>query len=160
VRFDLSTIELLALDVDGVLTDGGLVYSGSDVAVRFNAKDGSGIMHLVEEGITVSLISFRDFPAVRRRARDLGISHLCLGCRDKAQTLRRLCSELSIDLQRAVFMGDDARDVPAMEIAGFSACPSDAHPLALRAADFVASRPGGQGAVRELIDLVREARDA
>lgn len=158
--FDLATVRLLALDVDGVLTDGGLVYSGSGVSLRFNAKDGSGIMRLIEEGITVSLVSFRDFPAVRRRARDLGITHLCLGCRDKASAVHRLCSELSIEPERSVFMGDDARDVPAMEAAGFSACPADAHPLALRAADFVADSPGGRGAVRELIDLIMEARDA
>ncbi len=154
-------IELLALDVDGTLTDGSLFYSGGDVIQRFSARDGSGIMEARRKGLHVALVSFRDFPATRSRAADLGIpvELLFLGCGDKAGALRRICRRLGIGMEACLFMGDDLVDIPALELAGAGACPATGHRLAREAADYVTEARGGDGAVREVIDKVLEARN-
>lgn len=147
-------VRLLALDVDGVLTDGTLIYGGSEVMQSFNSSDGAGIMELLERGVHVALVSFRDFPATRRRARDLGIELLCLGSTDKEQSMRELCSHLDVEPSECLFMGDDRKDIPALRFAGISACPSDAHPDVKRVCDLITRAGGGKGAVREIADLV------
>jgi len=151
---ELLNVRLLALDVDGVLTDGTLLYGGSEVLQSFNSADGAGIIELLERGIHVALVSFRDFPATRRRARDLGIELLCLGSTDKEQSMRELCSHLDIEPHECLFMGDDCRDIPALRFAGISACPSNAHPDVKRVCDLITRAGGGKGAVREVADLV------
>jgi 3-deoxy-D-manno-octulosonate 8-phosphate phosphatase (KDO 8-P phosphatase) len=156
-----DAIRLLALDVDGTLTDGSLFYAGADVMQRFSARDGSGIMEARRNGLHVALVSFRDFPATRSRAADLGIpvEMLFLGCGDKAGALRRICQRLGIPMEACLFMGDDLVDIPAIEAAGVGACPSTGHRRAREAADYVTEAAGGDGAAREVIDLVLEARN-
>lgn len=154
----LSGISLLALDVDGVLTDGYLYYGPSGVTQRFCARDGAGLVELRRRGFPVALISFRDFPATRRRAADLGIDLLCLGSPDKETALRNVCRHLSIGCHQALFMGDSLMDLPAIIAAGIGACPSDAHPEVRERCDIVTLNPGGEGAVREVADLILEAR--
>mgnify|MGYP006277228329 CR=1 FL=1 len=156
-----GSIRLLALDVDGTLTDGSLYYSGDGVIQRFSARDGAGIIEALRAGLKVALVSFRDFPATRCRAADLGIPAglLHLGCPDKAAALRGICERLSIPLDEALFMGDDLVDIPAMEEAGIAACPGSGHRLAREAAHHVTAAAGGDGAVREVVDLVLEARN-
>ena len=151
---ELINVRLLALDVDGVLTDGTLFYGGSDVFQSFNSHDGAGIIELLERGIHVALVSFRDFPSTRRRARDLGIELLCLGSTDKEQSMRELCTHLDIEPSECLFMGDDRKDIPALRFVGISACPSDAHPDVKRVCDLITSARGGEGAVREIADLI------
>jgi 3-deoxy-D-manno-octulosonate 8-phosphate phosphatase (KDO 8-P phosphatase) len=151
---DLSRVKLAAFDVDGVLTDGSLMYSGSDVIQVFHAADGTGLMELAGSGVHVALVSFRDHPATRRRARDLGITLLCLGATDKEGSMEELCRFLDVDPEDTVFMGDDLRDIPALSFAGFSACPSDARPEVREICDLVTEAPGGHGAVRELCDMI------
>jgi len=152
-------VRLLALDVDGTLTDGSLFYSGGDVIQRFSARDGSGIIQARRNGLDVALVSFRDFPATRSRAADLGIpvEMLFLGCEDKAGALRDICRRLEVGLESSLFMGDDLVDIPAIRLAGIGACPATGHRLAREAADFVSAAAGGDGAVREVIDRVLEA---
>ncbi|MFO7949076.1 MAG: HAD hydrolase family protein [Candidatus Fermentibacteraceae bacterium] len=152
-------VRLLALDVDGTLTDGSLFYSGGDVIQRFSARDGSGIIQARRNGLHVALVSFRDFPATRSRAADLEIpvEMLFLGCEDKAGALRDICRRLELDLESSLFMGDDLVDIPAIRLAGIGACPATGHRLAREAADFVSGAAGGDGAVREVIDRVLEA---
>jgi 3-deoxy-D-manno-octulosonate 8-phosphate phosphatase (KDO 8-P phosphatase) len=154
-------IRLIALDVDGTLTDGSLLYAGDDVIQRFSSRDGAGIIEAHRAGLKVALVSFRDFPATRSRAADLGVPPdlLHLGCADKASALRLVCARLGIPLESALFMGDDLVDIPAIRIAGIGACPASGHRLAREAADHVTSAAGGDGAVREVIDLVLEARN-
>jgi 3-deoxy-D-manno-octulosonate 8-phosphate phosphatase (KDO 8-P phosphatase) len=154
----MKAIRLFAFDVDGVLTDGSLIYSRSGASQTFSARDGAGIVSLVRSGLTTALISFRDLESTRRRARDLGIPYLILGCHDKRAALEGLCSHLGIDTSEALFMGDDEMDVPALEIAGLPACPSDAHYLAKAACQVVTTVGGGHGAVREIIDMFHEGR--
>ncbi|MBN1434165.1 HAD hydrolase family protein [Candidatus Fermentibacterales bacterium] len=153
----LSSVRLIALDVDGVMTDGRLTYGPDGVHVSFSARDGAGIMSAIGAGLEIALVSFRDFPAVRRRASDLGIDLLALGCDDKAEAVRRLASHLGLAMGQVLFMGDDDRDIPAIEISGIGACPADAHSRVRERCDIVSSLPGGCGAVREVIDMVLEA---
>ncbi|MCK4670915.1 MAG: HAD hydrolase family protein [Candidatus Aegiribacteria sp.] len=153
----LGTIRLLALDVDGVLTDGGLYYGPDGVMQRFDSRDGAGIVELRRRDFPVALVSFRDFPATRRRAGDLDIKLLCLGCSEKASALRKLCELLSIDSSEVLFMGDGLLDLPAIRIAGIGACPADAHSSVKAECDIVTSNDGGEGAVREIIDMLLES---
>lgn len=155
----LNGIRLLALDVDGVLTDGGLYYGPEGVIQRFSSSDGAGLVELRSRSFPVALISFRDFAATRRRAADLGIDILCLGSPEKAEALRRICGYLSIDCGRALFMGDGLMDLPAIREAGVGACPADAHPRVRDECDIVTQRPGGNGAVREVVDMLLKELD-
>jgi len=153
----LKGVRLLALDVDGVLTDGGLHYGPEGVVQRFSSSDGAALIELRRRGFPVALISFRDYPATRRRAADLGIDILCLGTRRKADALRSVCGHLSMDTSSALFMGDGPMDIPALKEAGFTACPADAHPDVSALCDIVTESPGGRGAVREVAEMILEA---
>jgi 3-deoxy-D-manno-octulosonate 8-phosphate phosphatase (KDO 8-P phosphatase) len=150
----LSDIRLLALDVDGTLTDGKLLYGPSGVSQVFSSKDGEGIIRLLGKGVEVAFVSFRDFDCTRQRASDLGVKLLCLGSKDKAVSLVKLAEHLGIELSSVLFMGDDRLDIPAMSIAGLSACPSDAAPEVREISSFVTNSRGGEGAVREIADLI------
>lgn len=154
---DLKTIKLVALDVDGTLTDGGIEYGPRGVSQVFSAKDGAGIMKLLSAGIHVAFVSFRDFRCTRKRASDLGVRLLCLGSRDKAASVAALVSHLGISREQVLFMGDDEKDIPAMKAAGVSACPADARAEVRNSCRIQSSLPGGKGAVREVIDMVLEA---
>lgn len=153
---ELSHIKLLALDVDGTLTDGRLLYGPSGVSQAFNAKDGAGIMRLLDSGVEVAFVSFRDFACTRRRASDLGVKLLSLGSVDKAVSLRKLAEHLNIPLSSVLFMGDDRKDIPAMKISGVSACPRDAAPELKEICSLVAGSDGGFGAVREIVEMILE----
>jgi len=150
----LEGIKLLALDVDGVLTDGSMYYGPEGVIQKFNSTDGAGIVELRKMGFAVALVSFRDFPATRRRAADLGIELLCLGVDAKAEALRNICADLSITVENAIFIGDSLLDLPAIKAAGIGACPADAHPMVRAECDIVTERAGGEGAVREVVDML------
>lgn len=154
----MTSPRLLAFDVDGVLTNGSLTYGPAGPGQAFDAQDGAGLLELRRAGHPVALISFRDLVSTRMRARDLGIELLLLGCTDKEAALRSLCSFLGILPDRALFMGDDRMDLPALRIAGISACPSNAHEDVRAICRVVTTRPGGSGAVREIADLVLSGR--
>jgi 3-deoxy-manno-octulosonate cytidylyltransferase (CMP-KDO synthetase) len=150
-------IRLVVLDVDGVLTDGGIVYEGdAEQVMHFDVKDGYGIVALLRSGVGVALLSARDSRALRRRADELGIprDHVRTGVADKGDGLRALCAAVGVAPEEVCYVGDDDPDLAAMAIAGLSAAPADAAPAVRRAAAIVLSRPGGRGAVRELADLL------
>ncbi len=151
-----TDIRLLAVDVDGTLTDGKLFYGPNGVSQAFNSKDGAGIMKLIEKGVDVAFVSFRDFSCTRRRASDLGVKLLCLGSLDKAASVKGLAEHLNIPLSSVLFMGDDSKDIPAMEIAGKSACPRDASEDVRDLCSVVADCEGGYGAVREIAEMILE----
>ncbi len=153
---DYSGIKLLAVDVDGTLTDGKILYGPAGVTQAFSAKDGSGIMQLLEKGIQVAFVSFRDFNSTRRRAADLGVKLLCLGSTDKAASVRGLADHLEIPLSSVLFMGDDIKDIPAMKITGVSACPRDAAEEVRDLCSVVTESNGGEGAVREIAERILE----
>ncbi len=148
-------IRLLLLDVDGVLTDGRLFVTDSGEELKvFHSRDGHGIKMLIASGVRVGLVTGRTSRAVERRADDLGITILVQGCRDKRAAVRRLLSEQGVAPHEAAFMGDDVIDLPAMEAVGFSVAVADAHPLVRSRAHWVTDQGGGQGAVRELCELL------
>lgn len=148
-------LQLMAFDVDGVLTD-GLLWYGNDgeIAKSFHVHDGHGLRLLKESGVHVALITGRESAIVARRGAELGMQYVLQGIRDKGQALLQLCHELGIDTEQTGFMGDDLIDLPAMQRAGFAACVPDAPAYVAQAAHWVANLPGGAGAVRECCELI------
>lgn len=152
-------IRLLALDVDGVLTDGRLYLSpeGEELKV-FHVRDGSGLVAVQRAGITVAIVSGRDSAAVSRRAAELGIRHVHQGVADKGTELDRLLADLAIDPAETACVGDDTPDLPMLRRAGLAIAVADAHPALAEAAHWTTAAPGGRGAVREVCDLLLSAR--
>jgi 3-deoxy-D-manno-octulosonate 8-phosphate phosphatase (KDO 8-P phosphatase) len=157
----LATIELLILDVDGVLTDGRLYFAAKGEALKvFDVHDGHGIKLLRGSGVEVAAFSGRKSAAVTARMRELGVRHVSQGCSDKVAALRALTSRLGIGPLGCACIVDDTPDLPLMSAVGFAAAVADAHPLVRAAAHWVSSAPGGRGAVRELSDVLLRARAA
>lgn len=160
-RLDASTkerarrVRLLALDVDGVLTDGGLFYTADGESTkRFHVRDGLGLRLLREQGYAVVVVSARTGAPLERRLRELGIGPAALGTHDKLTALTQLADDLGIPLSECAFVGDDLWDLPALRAAGLAVTVADGHPLVQREAHYVTRASGGAGAVREVADLL------
>ena len=152
-------IKLLVLDVDGVLTDGRLWFGAEGEAFKvFHVRDGAGIKALQAAGVTVAIISGRESPAVARRARELGVQHVRQGAENKAAAFRELIAELGVDPAVTACIVDDTPDLPLMALVALPIAVADAHPSVLSAAQHVTRAAGGHGAVREICDLLIEAR--
>ncbi|MEO8315643.1 MAG: HAD hydrolase family protein [Pseudomonadota bacterium] len=152
-------LELLILDVDGVLTDGGLWFGArGEVLKRFHARDGHGIKLLAAAGVQVAVISGRRSAAVTARCRELGIRHVVQGVSDKSRALDKLLKKLSLLESQVACVGDDTPDIPLFVRVGFAVAVRDAHALAARTAHCRTALPGGQGAVREVCDWLLAAR--
>ena len=150
-----NEIKLLLLDVDGTLTDGGLYFTGEGQAMkRFDVHDGLGLVRLQRAGVEVVIISADRSPIIHMRAQKLGIRAVLDGCQDKGQAVRMLLEERDLDPSAAVYMGDDVTDLEAMAEVGHSAAPASAVEAVREAADYVTTRGGGHGAVREVCDLI------
>ena len=155
----LSKIELVLLDVDGVLTDGRIIWDANGTEIKFfNVKDGHGIKLLQRAGIQVGIITGRTSPVVDLRAKELGITLVYQGSLRKQDSYDDIKRITGLSDHQIAYMGDDVIDVPVMRRVGFAAAPSDALPEALAVADQVTSRCGGMGAVRELCDLILKCR--
>lgn len=153
-------VRLLALDVDGTLTDGQLTYDSEGRELKaFHVQDGLGLKLAMEAGIAIALITARRSPIVAARAEELGIEHLVQGSHDKAASLRSLCAELAIATDQAAFMGDDLPDLPAMALAGLAIAPANAHPWVRDRVHWVTRAEGGRGAAREACDGLLAAQD-
>ncbi|MBF0177943.1 MAG: HAD-IIIA family hydrolase [Magnetococcales bacterium] len=148
------------MDVDGVLTDGGIYYMDCEglEAKRFHARDGLGIKLLLESGLFVGWITARSSELVRKRAGELGITFLHQGAIDKWGCLQNRLREMGLEADQCAYMGDDLVDLGVMQRVGLAAVPGDAHPEAVRAAHWVAQAGGGRGAVRELIDGILQVQ--
>ncbi len=153
-------VRLILMDVDGVLTDGGLFYlaDGSEVKV-FNVRDGAGIKLAQRAGIRTGIISGRESEAALRRAEELGMEEIHQQVEDKKATYEEIIGRLEVADEEVCFIGDDLVDLPVMRRVGLPAAPCDAHPSVLGYVSLVASRGGGRGAVREVIDLILQAKD-
>ena len=148
-----KNLQLLALDVDGVLSDGRLYYTDQGEEFKsFNIRDGLGIKLLQRAGITVAIITGRTSAMVTRRAAELGIAHVVQGREDKLEALLDLCGNLKIDLSNVAYMGDDLPDRRAIMAVGLGATVADAASDVAAIADWQSRLPGGQGAVRELAE--------
>jgi 3-deoxy-D-manno-octulosonate 8-phosphate phosphatase (KDO 8-P phosphatase) len=155
----LARIQLLILDVDGVLTDGRLYFGARGETLKvFHVRDGHGIKLLMAAGIVVAAISGRRSSAVTARMRELGVPHVVQACADKVAALHRLTERLNIDPLKCACIVDDTPDLPLMSAVGVAGAVADAHPVVLSAAHWVAKANGGQGAVRELCDAILRAR--
>ena len=154
-----KAIRLVLLDVDGVLTDGRLFLSDSGEECKaFHSRDGHGIKMLIASGVRVGIVTGRSSRVVQRRAEDLGIAILIQGCHDKRAAVHALLIEHQISAHEAAFMGDDVIDLPAMQSVGLAVAVADAHPLVRAHAHWVTQQRGGEGAVRELCELLMHAQ--
>lgn len=154
-------VRVVFFDVDGVLTDGGLYFSGEgEVLKRFHTLDGHGLKMLQKAGITPAVVTGRDSAPLRLRLKQLGIEHACFGTEDKVPAAESILAELGLQWGQAAAMGDDWPDLPVMRRSRFACAPANAHDEALHAADWVSSRCGGDGAVRQFCDLLLAANGA
>jgi 3-deoxy-D-manno-octulosonate 8-phosphate phosphatase (KDO 8-P phosphatase) len=155
----LARIQLLILDVDGVLTDGRLYFGAKGEALKvFHVRDGHGIKLLLAAGVQVAAFSGRRSPAAAARLRELRVPHVVQGCKDKLLALQTLTQRLKVDRLNCACIVDDTPDLPLMSAVGLAAAVADAHPVVLSAAHWVARSAGGLGAVRELCDAILRAR--
>jgi 3-deoxy-D-manno-octulosonate 8-phosphate phosphatase (KDO 8-P phosphatase) len=153
-----SDIRLIVSDVDGVWTDGKIIYIGDQREMKeFNVRDGLAAKLAQKAGITIALVTSRRSPALERRARELGIAELHQGAANKLEETERLAQKLAISFDHILYAGDDLPDLAAMTRAAISAAPSDAAPEVLAAATWKLATRGGHGAFRELVErLLRE----
>ena len=148
-----AEIDLLVMDVDGVLTPGEIIYDGEGRELkRFDVRDGFGLKLWHAAGFSSAIITGRGGPVVSRRAEELGIAHQMHHTTDKGAAMRRLAETTGVPTARMAYIGDDWPDLPAMRLAGLPAAPADASGPVRAAAAWVAGRPGGRGAVRQLIE--------
>ncbi|MGH7232846.1 MAG: KdsC family phosphatase [Nitrospiraceae bacterium] len=159
VRQALKGIRLLATDVDGVLTDGGMYYSEfGDELKKFNTRDGMGIKLLQRAGLITALITQEETKLVARRGEKLAIPEIHQGARNKLNVMRDMIARHGLRLQEVAYIGDDVNDLETLKAVGFSAAPADALPPVLKAVDYICRKKGGEGAVREIVDLILAAR--
>jgi 3-deoxy-D-manno-octulosonate 8-phosphate phosphatase (KDO 8-P phosphatase) len=148
-------IEVLVLDVDGVLSDGGIAYSDEGAETKaFFVRDGSGIKLWQKAGKRVALLSGRAAPMTLTRAKELGIDLVVQDSTDKRPGFERILTEMRAEPRHVAYVGDDVPDVPILRRCGLAAAVADACPEVLRAAQFVTRAPGGRGAAREVIELI------
>lgn len=152
---DLNRIKLLLLDVDGVMTDGRIIYlNDGGEAKAFDVKDGHGLKLIQRAGIKVGIITGRQSDIVARRAAELGIELVYQGAKDKMQPFMEILEKLGLEPSEVAYVGDDLVDLPVMRRVGFSATVADASDDIKPYVDLVTSRPGGRGAVREVCDFL------
>ena len=154
-----TRVRFVALDVDGVLTDGRLYFGARGEALKaFDVRDGLGIRLLFDAGIEVAVLTGRSSRIVAARARDLGIRKVMQGQRDKHAGLRRLLSDAAVSERECAYMGDDWPDLPVLTSVGFAATVADAPEEVKRCVHWVAPSPGGRGAVRDLARVLLRAQ--
>lgn len=156
----LQKIKLLALDVDGVLTDGTIYISpAGEVFKGFNAKDGMGISCALRNNLQIAVITGRQSPIVERRCEELGIKLFMQGVKDKRLALQKMAQELGLTREEIAYMGDDLNDIPAFKASGLNFVPADGSIEVLAVADIITKAKGGRGAVREAITMILAAQD-
>ncbi len=154
-----NDVRLLVLDVDGVLTDGRLYFTARGEEMKsFHVRDGAGIVQLLRAGVQVAVISGRSSRAVERRMSELGVTWVRQGIEDKVAALRELLDILDLTAQSVACMGDDLADIPILDVARLAATVPDAHASVKSRAHFITQANGGQGAVREVCDLILESQ--
>ena len=159
LRRQLRSIQLLVLDVDGVLTDGGLWFDAEgQLSKRFDVRDGLGIRLLQQAGIDIAFLSGGQGGATEVRARQLGIKHCLVGIKDKPAALTALQNQLDVSVEQTAFVGDDLNDLAVRPVVGLLFTPADACRPVRRSADAVLHRQGGHGAVRELAERILQGR--
>lgn len=155
LKYAASKIKALVTDVDGVLTDGSLTFDEDGKEYKtFNAKDGQGIVMLNKAGFVTAIITARENGTVRYRFKNLGMTKLYEGSKNKIASLKELMSEFNLKPEEIAYMGDDLPDICVLKEVGLPCCPSDAVEEVKKYSKFVSSKNGGKGAIRELCDLI------
>lgn len=156
---DIALVEALVFDVDGVMTDGGIIPTlDGDFIRRYNAKDGYALAYAVKLGYRVCIITGGRGATLENRLRMLGIREYHTDCMDKIATLRDYMAREGLDPQQVLYMGDDIPDLECMRAVGVPVCPADAAAEAVEAARYVSEFRGGEGAVRDVVEQVLRAR--
>jgi len=159
VQARLRAIRLFATDVDGVLTDAGMYYAESgDEWKKFNTRDGMGIKLLQKAGFITAIVTQERTKIVARRAEKLAIPELHQGVMDKLTLIREMAGRHGLSLNQVAYIGDDVNDLESLRAVGFSASPADGMPVICDAVDYVCVKKGGEGAVREIAELLLQAR--
>ncbi len=154
-----TELRLFATDVDGVLTDAGMYYGESGEELKkFNTRDGMGIKLVQVEGVIVAIITGENTKVVARRAKKLGISEVFQGIEDKVSILAHLSEKYGIPFGQMAFMGDDVNDVPALQTVGYAAAPADCVDQVRQVVHYICKKKGGEGAVREVLDMIVSAK--
>ncbi len=152
-------IKLMAFDVDGVMTDGSVTYDENGVEYKtFNVKDGHGLVRMGQSGFVTAIITARNNGTVQHRAQNLNITELYQGQKFKLPALEEMLKKYNLTFENVSYMGDDLPDLCILEKVGLACCPADAVDEVLEVADFVATKNGGRGAVRELCDFILDAQ--
>ncbi|WP_455388639.1 KdsC family phosphatase [Petrachloros mirabilis] len=155
----LKRIRLFATDVDGVLTDAGMYYSESgDELKKFNTRDGMGIKLLQKAGIITAIVTQERTKLVARRAEKLTIPEVHQGVMDKLSLVSEVAARHGFSLDQVAYIGDDVNDLETLKAVGFSATPADGLPQVAAVVDYVCSKKGGEGAVREVIEMILGAQ--
>jgi len=148
-------IKLLAFDVDGVMTTGGVTFDENGVEYKtFNVKDGQGIVRINEAGFITAIITARNNGTVEHRAKNLKITELYQGQKYKLSALEEILKKYNLEFENVAYMGDDLPDICVLEKVGISACPNDAVDEVKAICNFISEKEGGRGAVRELCDFI------
>lgn len=160
IKEKIQHVKLLVLDVDGVLSNGQLIFNAEGIETKaFNVKDGLGIKLLQKTGVQVAIITGRISNMVANRAKSLGIVDVIQGREDKGIALSALCEQHNIQPAQCAYMGDDLPDISALSKVGFSCAPNDAHTEVLKRVDYVSANKGGEAAVREVCDVIMQAQN-
>ncbi len=155
IRKKLKRIKAVLLDVDGVLTDGGLYFDSKGNEIKkFNVKDGSGIKMAIKSGIKVGIITGRNSSIVKRRADDLGVNFVFQGVKNKGEILDKICEKMKVKPEEIAFIADDIIDLSLFKKVGLKVAVKDAHKFVKKEADIILNKKGGEGAVREFLDAV------
>lgn len=158
LREALAKVKLLVLDVDGVMTDGGLYLGEREELKRYDSRDGAGIKYAMRFGVTVAVITGRESASVTRRCAELGITEVHQKQLDKLPAFQEMLGRLGLRPDEAAVIGDDLMELPMMRHAGVGVAVSDATAEVRQCADYVTNARGGHGAVREVVELILKAK--
>ena len=158
---DIAKTKAFILDVDGVMTDGGImpIEGGTDFIRKYNAKDGYAIAYAVRRGYKVCVITGGHGNLLRSRMERLGVTKLYLNCMDKISAMQEFFAEYDVDPATTIYMGDDIPDLECMELVGIPVCPADACSEVVEASRYVSEFCGGMGAVRDIVEQTLRAQD-
>lgn len=156
---DIARVKAIVLDVDGVMTDGGIIPTpDGDFIRRYNAKDGYAMASALREGIKICIISGGRGRMLENRLRMLGVTTMYLDCMDKVAALKEFIADNELDAKEVIYMGDDIPDLECMRCVGIPVCPSDAAMEVVEASRYVSEYDGGHGAVRDIVEQVMRAQ--
>lgn len=155
LRNKVQKIKMVVFDVDGVMTDGSITYDENGVEYKtFNVKDGQGIVRITKAGIITAIITARENGTVKHRFENLGMNKLYMGQKNKIVAMKELLKEYNLDFTQVAYMGDDIPDLCILKEVGLACCPNDAVKEVKDICHFISTKHGGNGAVRELTDLI------